>query len=245
VLWGNETRRALVARSNRVWHSLSWAPGGGGQSTTTTYCCLEVKDADLPIGVAPEDVIARFTVALDVKLPVATLTSANVGTFYTATAREGETAALVVVTAGFSNALRVGERSSRPTAESRLGTINIACWMNRFLSFEAQLEALSIVAEARTLAVLEAKITSSDRSGLATGTGTDCIALFTHTSEPNQGGATGSMDSTAPVTRYAGLHTSVGRVLGSAVREAVREAACNWAKQHTPPQGAQVCGSEP
>lgn len=49
-------------------------------------------------------------------------------------------------------------------------------------------------------------------SGLATGTGTDCVALAC---VPGAG-------------RYAGLHTAVGEAVGAAVRQAVTAAAADW-----------------
>ena len=75
---------------------------------------------------------------------------------------------------------------------------------------EAQLEALALAAEARTLAVREAGIAST-RTGLpASGTGTDCIVIAAPDAPHDQCAA------------YAGKHTALGHVIGAAVHDATR-----------------------
>lgn len=225
-------RRALVAACDRSWRCLSWATCGGGVSVQRRYVCAEVRNADLPLGVAPEAVAQCFFEQLGYLAPqgciaqpgcsetrdgasgVLALTSADVGAYRTAAAREAEVVAVALVTVGLANALRVGEPHAGPPRRYLPDTINLACWVNVPLTLEAQLEALSIVTQARTLEVLEAQVPSLEQNGWASGTGTDCISLFTS-------------DGTA-VERYAGMHTTVGRVLGSAARQAVGSAVRSW-----------------
>ena len=95
-----------------------------------------------------------------------------------------------VVTVGMGNALCV---SDFPTAFNHVGTINVLCQVSVPLSEGAFLEAISIAAEARTLAALESGILSSRTQRPATGTGTDCIVI----AAPD--GADGR--------KYAGKHT--------------------------------------
>jgi adenosylcobinamide amidohydrolase len=78
------------------------------------------------------------------------------------------------------------------------------------LSPAALLEAMSIAVQARTVAVLE--VGHVLPSGLATGTGTDCVAVA----------------APAGDTPYAGLHTPVGEATGRAVHTAVLEGAREW-----------------
>ena len=78
------------------------------------------------------------------------------------------------------------------------------------LSAPARLEALSIAASARTAAVLAARLELSE--GIATGTGTDCIAVA----------------SPAGAQQWCGLHTPQGRALAAAVYRAVHEGATQW-----------------
>lgn len=228
LLRGN-VRRALVASSKTAWQTLGWAPHGGGDSTSSTYCCFEVRNSDLPLGVEPKAVLDRFLNALEVPTPVATLTSADIGAYCMGTASEQDVTAVALVTSGFANALRVGELAAAPREHYIPDTINIACWLDCWLSLEARLEALSIIAQARTLAVLEAKLQSSDGTGVATGTGTDCVTLFTRIPHASNNARTTSGGTAEPLT-YAGMHTTVGRVVGKAVREAMTAATARWAQ---------------
>jgi adenosylcobinamide amidohydrolase len=116
----------------------------------------------------------------------------------------GAFSARCIATVGLGNALRAGDPPGRATP----GTINLLCRLNLALSPEAQLEALALAAEARTLAVREASVAST-RSGLpASGTGTDCIVI----AAPRAG----------EPAAYAGKHTAIGHVIGAAVHEATR-----------------------
>lgn len=212
---GRQLRRALVAQTEQAWRTLSWATLGGGHSIQRRYVCAEVRNADLPLGVEPDVVAARFIAALGYDAGLVTLTSASVAAFSTAAAREGELWAAVLVTAGLANALRVGEIVQGAPRRYLPDTINMACWVNAPLTFGAHLEALSVVTQARTLEVLEAKVPSLEGNGWASGTGTDCIAVFVP-----------GVDSAGE--SYAGLHTQTGRVLGRAVREATSKAIEAW-----------------
>ncbi len=211
-------RRALVVECDGAWDTLSWATVGGGLRCERRYVCAEVRNSDLPLGVQPRDVVSRFLQELGSDSGVVALTSANIAEYRAAFTSDGELAAAVVVTAGLANALRVGEPSVGPPRRYLPDTINLACWVNAPLTTEARLEALSIVAQARTLEVLEAKVPSLEQNGWATGTGTDCITLFSRR----------DADTSASAMCYAGMHTAVGRVLGRATREAVADVVRAW-----------------
>jgi adenosylcobinamide amidohydrolase len=103
-------------------------------------------------------------------------------------------------TAGRSNALRIGDPAT--AGKIRPGTINLALVINQPLSASAMVEALAMVTEARTAAVLDAGIRSTRTDRLATGTGTDCVAV----ASPLRGSA----------HIYCGKHTAVGELIGKA-----------------------------
>ncbi|SMG19884.1 adenosylcobinamide amidohydrolase [Paracoccus sp. J56] len=121
-----------------------------------------------------------------------------------------------LATVGLGNAERVGHRGMIPRRGH--GTINIALLIEEGLTEPAMIEALSIIAEARTTAILMAGIELS--TGRATGTGTDCIALACD----------------AGATCHAGLHTPLGEAIGAAVYDAVLAGALDWIAEH----GAQT-----
>jgi adenosylcobinamide amidohydrolase len=116
-----------------------------------------------------------------------------------------------VATVGLSNGMRVGDG---PTFIPSAGTINLLCEVDARLSDECALEALSIAAEARTAAVIDAT------GATATGTGTDCIVLAHATS--------------GELHTYAGKHTVIGYVIGRAVYDAVLQGVNEWRGEFRP-----------
>jgi adenosylcobinamide amidohydrolase len=97
-----------------------------------------------------------------------------------------------------------------PYHSADYGTINIGLLTNATLTEAAQLEAMSIAVQARTAGVMAAGLELA--TGLATGTGTDCVALACLPGKD----------------RYAGLHTPVGEAVGAAVRDCLTRASRSW-----------------
>lgn len=187
---------------------LSWAINRPGFVFARQIVWREVRNADLP----PElDVLEWFKAELeaqDLSNSIAFLTSRDVSCYTQASAHAGATHARCVATVGLSNAERVGHRMDR-TAQD-WGTINIAVRLSTSLSQVGLIEALSIAAQARTAAIIDAGLPLS--SGIATGTGTDCIAVAA---------PPGTQD-------YAGLHTELGEAIGAAVYRATSLGAKEW-----------------
>ena len=209
--------RWLVVRFGAQHDVLSAAPVGGGCRRARTVAWHEVRDDELCPPVDPERLLARRLAARGLSGAVALLTSRDLTRHVTAERRHGGVSAQVVATVGLSNALRAGDP---PGLGERAGTINILCRVSETLSEVAAIETLSMVAEARTLAVLEASVKSS-RSGLpSTGTGTDCIVVAW------------------PIGRrkaqYAGKHTELGHVVGAAVCDAVKQGVLAWQTEQSP-----------
>src|SRR5262249_13063650 len=126
---------------------------------------------------APRAFLARVVRAAghDSRRTVALMTGAEVAQAgYALAARDGISAG-AWCTAGFSNALRAGDRAAALSAHA--GTINLIVMVNRPLTRAAMVEAVQIAAEARALVVLDAGIKSVRTGARATGTGTDCIAI--------------------------------------------------------------------
>jgi adenosylcobinamide amidohydrolase len=115
-----------------------------------------------------------------------------------------------VATIGLRNALRIGDPPSAIAFSP--GTINILLQISQPLSECAALEALSLVAEARTAAVLDGHVPSSIGTTIATGTGTDCIVV----ASPLR-----SNDDSTLV--FAGKHTELGYLIGSCVYDSVTQ----------------------
>jgi len=113
---------------------------------------------------------------------------------------------VVLVTCGLSNPRRAGDR-----AEYRRlgppGTINIVIVTSAAMTPAALIECLVVGTEGKSAALEEAGVRSPVSGGLATGTGTDAIAMV---------GGRGSQ-----AVRYAGKHVVFGELVGRLVRDAV------------------------
>lgn len=203
----------LVAEFAREQRMLSWALNHPGFQTARRVAWLEVRNKDLPESVDPLAHIERLMAGAGLADAVTLVTSRAISRHHLASETiEGWTAACLA-TVGLSNGERVGTRCSEPVWVP--GTINTLVHVSEPLADAALVETVSIVAEARTAAVLGSGVR---RAGLAvTGTGTDCIVVACPVSE---GGGEGA--------RFAGLHTAVGEAVGRAVMRAIEEGIAIW-----------------
>ncbi|MFX0544571.1 adenosylcobinamide amidohydrolase [Roseovarius sp. S1116L3] len=191
---------------------LSWAVHRPGFVLARRILWREVRNADLPADLDVEDWLQSALAARSALDAVTFLTSRDITCNHVTTAEVEGAKATAVATVGLSNAERIGQRVDRRGHD--WGTINIALRLDTGqgagLTDAALVEALSIAASARTAAVMEVGLELP--SGLATGTGTDCIAV-----------------AAAPgTTAYAGMHTDVGVAAGRAVFDAVHRGAVEW-----------------
>jgi len=203
--------RWLAVRFDRPHHALSSAIVGGGRRKVHDVVWHEVRNDELTPSIDPAKLLRKRLAGFGRSSAVGLLTSSNIEGYVVAERRRDGVSAQVVATVGLGNALRVGDP---PGVRGRVGTINILCRVSRPLTEEAQLEALSIVAEARTLAVLESSVRSRRSGRPSTGTGTDCIVVVCPAGP-----------RPAP---YAGKHTAVGHVIGAAVLQALRRGLAAW-----------------
>jgi adenosylcobinamide amidohydrolase len=97
-------------------------------------------------------------------------------------------------------------------AEGHGGTIVTMAFINRPCTPATLVRAATMVTEGKSVAVLDLRMPSLQSSGLATGTGTDQIAVAAPLASAN-----GDWER-----RWAGGHNSLGELLGSATRDAVR-----------------------
>ena len=115
----------------------------------------------------------------------------------------------VLVTSGLSNPRHVGDHAEHremTTSETVVGTINTIVLTSATLTQAALVEAMMIATEAKTAALVDANILSPISQKLATGTGTDAIAIV------NVHGST---------VQFCGKHVLFGEVLGRLVKDAV------------------------
>ena len=205
---------------------LSWAIVGGGRRVASDVVWREVVRGELgPEGdpVALPAALMRRALA-EAQLPdaVGLLTARDVRSFDTAEAGDADDAELrarCVATVGLANALAAGD----PPGAAHPGTINLVVAVSVPLTEEALLEGLALAAEARTAAMLEARLPSPLSGRPASGTGTDCIVVAAPVA---RGGS-----RSAVRLAYAGKHTRVGSLLGAAVRDAVARGIARWLEE--------------
>ena len=100
-----------------------------------------------------------------------------------------------------------------------MGTINLLVRLSTPLSPAAMVEAISIAAEARTAAVTAAGWPSRRSGNIATGTGTDCIAI----AAPVEGSA----------QPWCGKHTAEGSAIGQATLAVIDTGVQTWIAQRS------------
>ncbi len=202
----------LIATLNRPMQVLSWAPYRCGLVEARQVAWREVRDADLS---REFDVTRWLEQEVDnagLREAVTLLTSRDLSRHHTAQHSLGSARVPCLATVGLGNAERVGARVAPVT--TTIGTINVLAVIDAGLTTAAMFEALSIATEARTLAIIEAN--RNVGTGLATGTGTDCIAIAASRGQ----------------TRHVGKHTDVGEAIGRAVYETVSKGADEWMREN-------------
>ena len=196
---------------------LGWPVVGPSLGAARHIAWLQVCDADLPMGEDPADLFRRRALADGVEAEVGLMTAAEVRRFAHLQRRSPAGAISVTATSGLGNGESVLPRPAsvevRRPAE-HIGTINVVAVLSAPLSFAAALEALSIVAQARTAAVMQLGLTLPQDGRPVTGTGTDCILIASPLA--NQ------------CTNHCGLHTGIGRLLGETAYAAVLETSTAW-----------------
>ena len=187
---------------------LSWAVNKPGFVTTNRILWREVSNRDLPRSLDVHEWLHRELQTRNAQDAVTFLTSRRISAFEEITANVGDTTAQAVATVGLSNAERIGHRMDY--SNRSWGTINIAVHLNCGLTQVGMIEAMSMAVAARTAALMDLQL--SLPTGMATGTGTDCVAIA------------------APQgpTCYAGMHTEIGEAIGRAVYDAVHIGAQKW-----------------
>ena len=124
------------------------------------------------------------------------------------------------VTVGTANAVRAGEPvipGLRTNGRAHPGTINVILVTNARLSASAMVGMVQVATEAKTAALLQAKVKSwTGRSG-ATGTGTDAVVV---------------VSGEGPPQRYSGTHTILGELVGRVIETAVIEGLVRYKRWH-------------
>lgn len=210
------SRPWLTVDFGQSLETIGWTLQAGGVTHSQKVLWREVRDADLSLDFQVEPWLAAQTLTQAAPKAPCFLTSRSLAHYTSAeTCIEGITAR-AIATSGLGNAEQVGARIG---AREAVGTINLLVGVDVALHLPAKLELLSLMAEARTLAMVEKGLILP--TGLATGTGTDCLCLA-------------SLPALAQTPESAaGKHTALGEAAGQVALQALRQAIQDW----QPPTG--------
>lgn len=141
---------------------------------------------------------------------VGMMTAASMDSFRLVKESEQGIDIAVLVTSGLSNPRRVGDRAEHrvmAAPSEDVGTINIIVLTSAKLTEAAMVEALLIITEAKSAALQDAEVLSPVSNSIATGTGTDSVAIVSGHGPETVG--------------YCGKHVLFGEMMGRMVTEAV------------------------
>lgn len=213
-MWTATVRdRSLVVTFPTLYRVQSWAPLNGGLTEARAILNHQVCTDEYPAQ-DPAEFLRGLARRLDLDTAVVGLMTGV--TMERLVRRIVQHHALTIecfATVGLSNALAVGDPA---TYEEQPGTINLIVVMNQPLTAPALVEAVAMVTEAKVRALYTAGVKSTVSDALATGTGTDCVAVACPGGEPAYG--------------YCGKHTRLGELLGRVVGDATAE-GLRWARE--------------
>ncbi len=207
----------LLARFRTPQRIVSWSLNRPGFVVAGAVAWLQVKDADLPIGLDPKSFLESRLVDEGLGDAVGLMTARDIRAYEVGSAGEGECAVDTMLTLGLGNAVTL-DPAGRPVSGAReaepVGTINALVACSQPLDDGALLEAISVATAARTAGLLA-------DDGRAIGTGTDCIAIACPAGETR--------------ATFAGLHTAIGTNIASAVFRATRAGRRAWEREQAAP----------
>ena len=195
---------------------LSSAVFNGGACSASNILIMKVAEnfeGTKQIVENPENTLAEYCRQLQLSgTTVGMMTSASMDSFRLVSRSSQGVEITAMVTAGISNARCAGDRADWrkfQTDANPAGTINIIILTNATMSHAAMVESVMLATEAKTVAMRKLGVKSPVSGAIATGTGTDVIAVAN------------GFDS--EIIRYCGKHVLFGEMLASIVIEAITE----------------------
>ena len=196
----------LVVSLPIPYRVLSWAPLNPGLVEARTIINHQVSIKN-PVPDEPAYALTQHAQQLHLFFPVVGLmTGVRMEWLVRQTEQLDALMLECCATVGLTNALAVGDHA---TYEERPGTINLIVLLDQPLTAGAMVEAISLVTEAKLQSLQAADVRSTVSHSLATGTGTDCIAI--------------ACPPGKAAYHYCGKHTRLGELLGRVVYAAVSE----------------------
>jgi adenosylcobinamide amidohydrolase len=206
-----QEREALIVSFASPARTLSWAVLNGGFCHADHLINHHIDGKNALFCARPAPWLGHAATQLGLRgKVVAMATAVDMKHLVRVSTKSASAQVTCFATVGCGNALSVGDPASMTFEEPEppLHTINMILTVQPGLSDEAMVEAVQIVTEGRVRALYEKGIKSCQSGLLATGTGTDCIAIVS----PGDGRE-----------RYCGKHTQLGELIGRAACMAVEK----------------------
>jgi adenosylcobinamide hydrolase len=204
-----EERDALIVSFASPARTLSWAVLNGGFCHAHHIINHHVSGNNTLFCAQPGPWLERAASGLGLRGNVVGMaTAVEMKHLVRVSMESGVAQVACFTTVGCGNALSVAEPASLTIEEPAptLHTINMILTVEPGLSDAAMVEAIQIATEGRVRALYENGIKSYRSGLLATGTGTDCVAIV-------------SLGD--GVERYCGKHTKLGELIGGAAYASV------------------------
>lgn len=194
----------------RPMTALSCCVLNGGLQSVRHVLNLKVSE-DETIITEPADTLSAVCAELGLQQTcLGMMTAASMNSLRQHTCWFGDLYFSAIVTVGLGNARRAGDPADvEEDAVLPAGTINLVLCTNACLPPTALAEALMIATEAKVAALSALNIRSAKTGEIATGTGTDAIAILS--------------DPVGIPLRYVGKHVPAGEILAQAVIVALTE----------------------
>ena len=215
----------LLIKFPDFMRSISCAPLGQGILNVNNFINLKVpynisKDTgDYPM---PDKTLSDYCDKLGInpKLSVGMMTAADIETFSYAREIVKNFWVDAGVTVGLGNSRRAGEDADCTDIDKSFvppaGTINIVVATNIRFTDAALVEAIALVAETKAKVIMDAGVVSTKNGRVATGTGTDAIAVLSRIE--------------GDVQHYCGKHVITGQMVSRAVDSALKIALDKYYK---------------
>ncbi len=206
----DHTENYIRVSFSKPWAVLSSAILNGGFTHANHIVNLKVPKVSKPT-LAPHKTIQRYCQDAGWAPPiVGMMTAASMKSLRLTTYKQDDFELHVMVTSGLSNPRRAGDHAEYrllTSSEYTAGTINmiILCSMN--MQNNTMVETIMTATEAKVAVMHDLGILSPVSNKLATGTGTDAVALC--------------CGNGSKTIQYSGKHTLFGEIVGKLVTEAV------------------------
>lgn len=216
-------RGTLIIDLKRLYRIISSAPRGGGIVRARSILNHQVP-ANNPSAHErslaeawgdPAQYLGRLAVRMKVRRPCVGLMTAVPMTQVVVDREQcGRVWIKCFCTVGVTNAVRAGEpllHADRIEGRHPPGTINIILVTNATMTMMAMVGAVQVATESKTGTLIKHRVPSiSDKSLLATGTGTDAVVIAS------------SLEGIQRVP-YSGTHTEMGAMIGRVVARCIEE----------------------